>query len=156
MIQIPKPCKTLGMMSKATMGNSDQLLNALAGGRRTAEDVELVWAAAQLWVENGCNQPLHRFLRLPPTPGKLTDATRNLWLRRAALMIRTDPAGPSAPARALRQELDAFISRGAWRVWCKLESPPPEASNLRKALFYVAKFNNGSSLSERQIYRILT
>lgn len=138
------------------MGNSDQLLNALAGGSRTTEDVEQVWSAAQRWLADGCNQPLNRLLMLPPTPGKLADATRNLWLRKAALLIRIDPVVPTALARALRQELVAFIGRGPWRTWCDLKQPPPEASDLRKALFYVAKFNKGASLSERQIYRILT
>lgn len=139
-----------------TTRNADQLLHALAGGRRTPEDVELVWAAAQVWLENGGTQPMHRFLRLPPTPGKLTEAARNLWLRRAAHMLTISPPLPTAIARALHQELDAFISRGAWRAWRDLQNPPPEASDLRRALFYAAKFNDGQGLSERQIYRALT
>lgn len=135
---------------------SDQLLNALAGGRRTPEDVEMVWIAAQSWLENGCTQPIHRFLRLPPTPGKLTDATRNLWLRRAAKQINIECASATSEARKLRHEIDAFVNRGPWRYWRDQQAPPADASELRKALFYAMKFNNGDTLSERQIYRILS
>lgn len=137
------------------MGNSDQLLNALAGGRRTAEDVELVWAAAQRWLENGCMQPMHRFLRLPPTPGKLTKATRDLWLRRASLLIDAESTAPTVKARNLLNELEKFITRGPWQSWRDLAAPPDSCSALRKALFYATKYHAGKLLSEWQIYRIL-
>lgn len=134
----------------------ERLLFALATGRRTSEDIEQVWSAAQSWLESGCTLPIHRFLRVPATPGKLTEAARNIWLCKAARLMDIAPQTPTATARELHRQIEAFISRGPWVTWSGRGQPPADASELRTALFHAVKFNAGQGLSERQIYRLLT
>lgn len=129
------------------------LLAALTTDRMSRDAMDALWLAAQMWLATGGKIPMHRFLRLPSTGPKLKQATRNFWLNRAARMVAGD--GPFQRACALQHELETFATRGAWRAWRDLAEPPVEASELRAALFWVLKHNDGSTLSARQIYRLV-
>ena len=129
------------------------LLEALAADRRSQEAADALWVAGRMWVETGGVVQINRFLRLPTTGAKLKNATRNLWLRKAADTL----AEPSPFKRAceLERELATFISRGPWLTWRVSNHPPDGCSELRRCLFYVAKFNDGKGLTDRTIYAAL-
>jgi hypothetical protein len=130
------------------------LLEALASGKPSQAAYDSLWMAARSWLRHGGKVPLVRFAGLPGTGPALTQASRDLWLRRAASELAENTV--FAQAHELANELEKFITRGPWRSWCKEECPPAEASALRAALFFVAKFNDGKPISERQIHRILS
>lgn len=113
-----------------------------------------LWAAARAWLANGASIPLERHAHLPTTPNAVRIAARNLWLCRAGELLSPD-GNASARSEALDNELHQFITRGAWVHWSIHASPPDDASELRTALFHVAKANNGDFLSARQIYRVI-
>lgn len=96
---------------------------------------------------------MNRFLGLPTTGAQLHRAVRDFWLRKAALLL-TD--GAELDIARLHQEFSTFITRGAWPSWRKLDLPPENASELRRALFFAAKFSDGETLCPRQMYRRLT
>lgn len=131
-----------------------ELLQALASGKPNMAAYESLWLAARMWLRTGGGLPMERFAGLPTTGPALMQANRDLWLRRAALVLPDPPGFPLASR--LTHELERFITRGPWRAWMAADHPPPEASELRKALFFAAKFNGGCVLSERQIYRVLS
>lgn len=113
-----------------------------------------LWAAARSWLASGGTVPIERCARLPATPGALRNATRDFWLRRAAELV--EPGKPAfTQAHPVARELDSFLSRGMWRAWQEFPTPPANASQLSAALFRVAKFNGGESLSARHIARII-
>ncbi len=126
------------------------LLEALAADRRSQEAADALWLAARMWLETGGSVAMNRFLRLPATGAQLKKATRNYWLRKAADTL-ADPS-PFKRACNLERELTAFITRGPWLTWRDSPHPPDGCSELRRCLFYVAKFNDGESLSDRTIY----
>ena len=128
------------------------LLDALTSDRRTAQAVDQLWLAAQMWLACGGTIPMNRYLRLPATKKQLEIAGRDLWLLRAARLL---PDGNRPLAVALHGELEAFVSRGPWKSWESQSAAPDNASELRKALFKAMKFSGGRVLDERQIYRIL-
>jgi hypothetical protein len=81
-------------------------------------------------------------------------AQRNYWL--AEVARATDGVSSQwGGAVAISKELDTFIARGAWRAWKELQDPPAGTSTLRVALFYTAKFNDGKSLSSKQVSRVI-
>lgn len=129
------------------------LLDALAADQRSQEAADALWLAARMWLETGGAVTMNRFLRLPATGAQLKKATRNRWLRKAADTL----AEPSPFNRAceLERELDTFISRGPWLTWRDLSHAPEGCSDLRRCLFYVAKFNDGKGLTGRTIYQAL-
>lgn len=131
------------------------LLNALVLNRRSAAAVDALWLAAQLWLANGGAIPINRYLKLPATRQQLMNASRNLWIVRAAALVPEIGAFQKAGRIAL--ELSNFVSRGQWSTWKSLDSPPSDASELRVALFGVMKFSSKNDpIEERQIYRVLT
>lgn len=139
--------------------NSDHLrgsdlFDALASDEMSWAVAEAFWFAAQNWVSSGGKVSMNRFLRLPTTGPALTRAGRNFWLRRAAEGL--PPASKYPQAYALQKEVESFITRGPWSTWKHLNNPPAEASELRKALFHVAKFSDGNFIEQRQIYRALS
>lgn len=131
----------------------DRLLEALTTGRMSREVVDSIFLAVRSYVQNNGEIPMHRFLALPATGPKMRLASRNIWLRKAANLLPDDLLCPKA--MALHLEYEKFLSRGQWLSWRELSAPPDEASQLRKALFYVAKYNQGKPLGDRQIYTIL-
>ena len=129
------------------------LLEALASDRRSAEAMDRLWLAAQLWLAGGGVVPMNRYLRLPATAKQLKIASRDLWLIRASNLLGD---GNGSWAAALHGELTAFVSRGPWQSWRHLIAPPGGTSELRKALFFAMKFGGESVIEERQIYRVLS
>ena len=130
------------------------LLEALAAGKPNQAAYESLWMAASTWLAYGGGIPLERFAGLPKTSPALTQASRDLWLRRAAKGIQ--PGTPFAQANELAGEFEKFITRGPWLTWRMSQHPPAQASELRTALFYAAKFNGGELILARTIYRALS
>jgi hypothetical protein len=132
---------------------SERLLEALASGKLSGDVVNSLFLASQNWLANGGRVSMERYLRLPTTGPQLTRATRNLWLRRAAALIPIE--GKFLKAGALHRQLNDFVTRGAWQSWKELPQPPEGASELRRALFFVAKFSGENVPSETTIWRAL-
>ena len=130
------------------------LIEALASDTPTDATMRALWAAARAWLATGGVMPLERHAQLPTTPGALRNAARNLWIRRAAALAAPGEA-PFTQAQHLGDELVTFIVHGAWDEWRHAATPPEVASELRKALFYVAKYNAGDILSVRHIARVI-
>jgi hypothetical protein len=130
------------------------LLEALSTGKPSAAAYEGLWSAAQTWLQYGGSRPFECFAGLPTTGAALAKASRDLWLRRAAEGLTANTE--YIKAHKLAEEFQTFTTRGPWRSWCEAAHPPAEASALRTALFYAAKFNDSKSLSWRTIYRALS
>lgn len=96
---------------------------------------------------------MQRYARLPTTGPGLARASRNLWFRRAADWLGDDTK--FIKAHKLHVEFEKFLTRGPGLAWSELKDPPNDASELRKALFYAAKFAGGESISEQTIYHAL-
>lgn len=130
------------------------LIEALSNDVPTDAALHALWRAARTWLATGGVVPLERCARLPSTPGALRNAARNLWIQRASALV-----APSMPtftqALRLEAELVAFIDCGPWNAWCEGVAPPESASELRRALFYVLKYNGGELLSQRHIARVI-
>jgi hypothetical protein len=133
----------------------ERLLASLATGKLNQEAVESLWLAAQMWLASGGQTSIERQLRLPTTGPKLTAASRDMWYRKAASLLAPNQ-GPWMTAQILNKEYSTFLTRGPWRSWQPLGQPPVDASELRQALFYVAWFSKGETMSSRQLSRILT
>lgn len=103
------------------------------------------------WMRCGGVVPLERCLGLPKTRKQAKRRECDYWLKKAALML--NKGTPHATLNALADELDAFVSRGPWRVWQALPAPPEGASELRTALFYAVKANDGKTIKTRQLDR---
>ena len=131
-----------------------ELLEALVKNRPSPAAQKALWMAGMNWVADGGVIPMHLYLRLPSTPAKVAQATRDFWLSEAANLI--DAPSVYKKAAALHVELNTFVTRGPWRSWESLRSPPEDASELRKRLFYAMKFGKGKIIEERQIHRILS
>lgn len=130
------------------------LIEALASDTPTDATMSALWAAARAWLATGGVMPLERYAQLPTTPGALRNAARNLWIRRAAAIVAPGEP-PFTQAQLLSDEITAFVNRGAWIDWQDGTAPPAVASELRKALFYVAKYSDGDILSVRHIARVI-
>lgn len=130
------------------------LIEALVNDRPDDAALATLWRAARAWLATGAAMPLERYAHLPTAPGALRNATRNLWIRRAAEQLAPD-VQTFVQARLLEKELSTFFSRGPWCAWREMNHPPESASKLNTALFYVAKFNGGDSLSSRHIARVI-
>lgn len=130
------------------------LLEILAAGDPTPDALQTLWRASQEWLASAGAVPLERYLHLPTTPSAVRKASRNLWIKRAAELIAPG-VNVFNQAPQLEEELRIFISRGQWPIWRKAKEPPQDASALRRALFYIAKYNEGKSISVRHISRII-
>jgi len=145
------------------MSESTQLAaihHALRLSQGDAADESIRWLRAGLssWIKCGGSVPLERCLSLPTTPAKYKLLRRNFWLARAAETIDSKSAWQGVTM--LADELETFVTRGPWRVWRDLDSPPADASELRTALFYVAKAHQDGGdeaklLTARQIDRLV-
>lgn len=131
----------------------EALLDALSTGRLSEDVMLALFLAASTWLESGGTTSMERFLRLPATGAQLKNATRNHWLRKASDTM--DEPSPFKRACNLERELRAFITRGPWLTWRDSQHPPEGCSELRRCLFYVAKFNDGDGLTDRTIYKAL-
>lgn len=128
-----------------------ELVARFASGDADEADIRRVQAAVAAWLKESGKIPLERYLQLPTTPAKMSQMRRNLSLADAARQI--DCKSIWDGCLKLSEELHTFISRGQWLSWRRRDTPPEEASRLRGALFYVAKFNDGDTLSAKQIWR---
>lgn len=103
------------------------------------------------WMRCGGSVPLERCLGLPKTRRQAKLRERDHWLKQAAMLL--NQGTQYAIMNALADELEAFVSRGPWRVWQSLSAPPEGASELRTALFYAVKANDGKTIAARQLDR---
>lgn len=143
------------MISRRPQSRSDGgLLEALTNGKPSQVAYEGLWLASQLWIKDGGVLPMQRYLGLLGTCASLTKTARDIWLRKAAKGM--EPGTEFAHAHELAAELEKFITRGPWRTWRESGQPPSDASELRSALFYVAKFSDGELISAQTIYRALS
>lgn len=133
---------------------SPALLAALLADKPTPATTAALWRAARTWLASGGAVPLQRCAHLPTTPAAIRTAARNLWVARAGELMKPG-AAPFTQAAPLAQELTHFITRGLWLTWCNAPTAPATASDLRTALFHIAKYNDGAILSARHIARII-
>lgn len=106
------------------------------------------------FVNAGGDLSLERCLRIPRGSARFRVAQRNYWL--AEVARATDGISSQwGLAVAISKELNTFITCGAWRAWKELQDPPTGTSTLRTGLFYAAKFNDGKSLSSKQVSRVI-
>jgi hypothetical protein len=105
------------------------------------------------YINAGGAISLERCLRLTRGNKSFRKAQRNHWLVEVARS--TEGKTPWARCVATCNTLDTFISRGIWHAWRDRDDPPVGTSNLRVALFYAAKYNEGMSLSPKQLDRIV-
>lgn len=129
------------------------LATRFASGDRSKEVLDALQAGFVTWARAGGTLSLERALRLPTTPGRARRLQRDFWLRKVADLMG-EPT-PWLASVAVVRELDQFLTRGPWRVWRDLSAPPTEASELRTALFWLAKSNGGRSITPRQVSRIV-
>lgn len=123
----------------------------VAAGAFTQDVQERLRRGFAAFVDAGGVVPLERCLRLPKTNAGVRRAQRNRWL--AEVAKATDAPNTWARCVATSRALETFLSRGAWPAWKHLQDPPAGTSQLRTALFYTAKFNDGEGLSAKQIGR---
>lgn len=144
------------MTSRRPLTHGDGgLLEILSSGKPSQAAYEGLWLASQAWIRSGGVLPMQRYFGLLGTGASLAKTTRDIWLRKAAKGLAPGLT-PFAQAHELADELEKFISRGPWRTWSNSAHPPKEASDLRRALFYVSKFHDGEQLSAQTIYRALS
>lgn len=123
----------------------------VASGQFTEDVQERLRKGFAAFVDAAGEVPLERCLRLPKSNSGFRLAQRKRWL--AEVAKSTDAPTCWARCVATSAALDAFLSRGAWHAWNHLQDPPQGTSQLRVALFYTAKFNDGKGLSPRQVSR---
>lgn len=125
----------------------------LADGGLTESDRTLLQKGVDAWLNAGGAIPLERCLGLPSTHARVRRFRRDHWLCRAASLIEAD--GVSTGAQKLEAEWNKFLSRGPWSIWRDDAEPPPEASQLSRALFWATRYNRSESLKHRHIERIV-
>jgi hypothetical protein len=96
---------------------------------------------------------LECYLRLPRGKAARRRTRRNRWLLQLASEFDSDT--PWGRAGEVSKALDDFLSRGPWQAWREEDDPPAFTSNLRTALFRVAKNNDGAGLSVKQVWRVI-
>jgi hypothetical protein len=124
--------------------------------RATAGDSAAVAAVLrdiERWVEDCTDTPLQQYLHLPVDAAARNRHRRNKALMQAAREISAE--SQSAGALRLKHELDIFLTRGPWFAWRDDGAPPEDATPLRRALFYVVKFNDGQDISYRHLRRLV-
>lgn len=128
-----------------------ELVSRFAAGDTSSEVLKHVCGGFKAWIRAGTAVPLERCLKLPNTPKRAARLQRDHWL---CEVVRLQGKLTSwAASVALATELDLFLSRGPWRVWQDMNEPPADASELRSALFHLAKANSGRTLTARQVSR---
>lgn len=137
--------------------DSDALawLDRIANDNATPADrLRLCEALQAMRRDAGTGPSLERRLRLPATAKKWRDAERDRSLNKAALQL--DQAECFAElCRSLSVAWNRFVSRGLWSSWRDDDEPPIDASPLNTALFHATKFNARTTLSARQLERVL-
>lgn len=127
------------------------LVSRFAAGDTSSEVMQHMRGGFSAWVRAGATVPLERCLKLPNTPKRARLLQRDHWLCEVVRLL--NEASAWAASVAVARELDVFLTRGPWRVWQDLDAPPTEASELRTALFHLAKANGGRSLTPRHVSR---
>lgn len=132
--------KAIKFASRMVAGDGDPIL--------------LQWFRSGLsaWMRDEGGMPMECYLGLHLTPAKRLNLKRNEWINAAAMLV--DARSAWGRACELSEQLDIFLSRGPWLAWSDLSQPPPDASNLRAALFHIAKTNHGKPLGAKRIHDI--
>lgn len=116
-----------------------------------AESVEFVRKSLATWRRHRGDVPLHRALRIGPTPSALERAERDAWLRTAAACL---DGNEWERAKALDQSLKRFMSR-TWPVWRRADLAPPHAPEIEQMLFYAAKAGAPIPNTAKQLRNII-
>lgn len=123
----------------------------VAAGKFSESVCEALRLGFSAFINAGGDVPLERCLRLPVSGKRFRLMQRDLWL--AEVVESSEGKTPWAKCVAASAALDAFLLRGQWCAWRNMPDPPAGTSNLRVALFYTAKFNDGEGLSTKQVER---
>lgn len=139
---------------KGLSGDCDpmEMLGLVAAGSFDARTLAWVQRGMAAYMRAGGEVQFERCFHLPNTFARRRLMQRNVWLAEAAKHVSCTSSWLGAVA--LVDELNTFLSRGLWNAWRDLPQPPEGASELRTALYHVAKANDGKSLSVKQVHRI--
>lgn len=125
----------------------------IAAGAATQDDLAWLSNGFATWLTARGAIPVERCLRLPSSEPRIALAERDLWLRRAALVVAQQLAHRGAPgsARAVADELARrwarFISDGPWRFRREQGLPGGELPELHVALYHATRANDGQALT---------
>lgn len=145
-----------GLDALSTSNEAMGAVVRLAAGDETEIDRQMFRDAVRSWFRSGCSRPIEVFLKLPTTPKAYERMQRDLALHDAARRLRVEGMSSWRLAGEVAAELNRFLSPpGNWPAWRDMALAPDYASPPKKALFMVAKFNAGKSLSQQQIYNLL-
>jgi hypothetical protein len=128
-------------------------ITRLAAGVGTPEDHRLHQAGLQDWLKHRAGRRLEGCLGVPHTRKRMARLDQSYYLAVAARLF--EGTSRWGCAVKLAEELDIFLSRGTWDAWRNLPAPPPDASQLRAALWHVARATGGESLTAKTIERIV-
>lgn len=99
-------------------------------------------------------------LGLPRAADDRRRLLRDVWLRQGVALAGAQLAerdrGPWNAVVAFASAWERFVDRGRWRQWRDETMPPPGASPLETALFWVSWYSRGRALSARQVLRLIT
>lgn len=134
-------------------GPSDPCSLAARFAAGSEEPEVMAWARGGVaaYMRARSSVALERCLRLPTTESRFTRARRDYWLMQASEALGEGYTWTAAVH--LADELSTFLSRGPWRAWRVLEEPPSGVSELRAALFWVAKHGGDGGLNARTVHR---
>lgn len=129
------------------------LFEQVLGGSVSIEALTWLRDAFEQYDRNDGKLPLERCLRLQSRAQRQRER-RDYWLRQAYALLDGDAA---TRRRQLKQNLDDFITRGAWRASASRADAPVEFSPFFRALWNVAQALEGRTtlLCDKQIGRIL-
>ncbi|MDP1649652.1 MAG: hypothetical protein Q8M01_15830 [Rubrivivax sp.] len=134
--------------------HAEALAARLARGEVDAEALRWMRDGFAAWSRAGGEVSLERCLRLRSTPFQRRVRQRNAWLSELARLVDAEP-GEGPIARRVHGAWESFLSRGPWRSWRDLDTPPAGAAELHVALYWCSKFNDGDSLSVWHIHDLL-
>lgn len=137
------------------MPDNFDILARAAAGDPTAEPLaaKILLQANRAFFRDGCSMPLQRYAGLPCTINKLLKPRRDYWLRLAFVH------SPGESNWAKCQALSAEVKRMReifWPRWQYLTDPPPEASELRQALFCAMRLGVAIPTTAQQFSNIIT
>jgi hypothetical protein len=132
-----------------------ELARRVASGLFDATVLDILSRGFTAFLNAEGDVPLERCLRIPKSKTRFRLAQRNYWLSEVAKTMEEVSSSEWGLAIAVSKEISTFIDRGAWRHWRQLNDPPAGTSNLRVALFYTAKLNEGKPLSAKQVSRVV-
>jgi hypothetical protein len=124
---------------------------AIAFVEGVADQDDMAWLRAGFALAFRDGVPLEVALSLPATAARRRTALRDFWLEQAA--AQCDETLPWRRACELARVGREFEQR-TWPRWRKREAPPPEASAIEQALFYLHR-HDGRVPSARRLHDLL-